>query len=168
MPTMYMMVGVPASGKSTWIANRKHNAVVISSDDLIEAHAAEQGKTYNEVFREQIKIAAGIVKTEAQKAFAEGRDVIWDQTNLTIRSRKSKLDMVPAHYTKVAIYFATPAEHVWRQRLESRPGKSIPWHILDGMAEMIELPTTEEGFDEVRYDFRNAATKALILQKFAV
>lgn len=168
MPTFYMMVGVPASGKSTWITNRKHNAMVVSTDNLIEAYAADHNMTYNEVFKEQIKIATEVVKVEARRAFAAGKDVIWDQTNLTVRSRKSKLDMVPKHYIKVAVYFATPDEHVWRQRLEGRPGKTIPWHILDSMVEMLEMPTPEEGFDEIRYDFRNAATKSLILQKFAV
>ena len=43
MPKLYMLIGVPATGKSTWVEKHKGDALVISSDDLIEAYAAEQG-----------------------------------------------------------------------------------------------------------------------------
>jgi predicted kinase len=151
MPTIYMLIGVPASGKSTWREKFKGDALVISSDDLIEAYAADHDMTYNEVFKEQIKIATAVVKNEAQKAFVADQDVIWDQTNLTKKSRASKLAMVPEHYRKTAVFFATPLEEEWQRRLNSRPGKSIPSYILDSMVEMLEMPEQDEGWHIIEY-----------------
>lgn len=151
MPTMYMLIGVPASGKSTWVEQNKGDALVISSDNLIEEYAAENGKTYNEVFKGQIKIANKIVMEHAEAAFAADQDVIWDQTNLTKKSRKGKLAMVPEHYRKTAVFFATPLEEEWQRRLNSRPGKSIPAYILDSMVEMLEMPEQDEGWHIIEY-----------------
>lgn len=151
MPTMYMLIGVPASGKSTWRKQYKGDALVISSDDLIEEYAKSQDKTYNEVFKEQIKIANKIVLENVQAAFAAEQDVVWDQTNITKKSRKAKLAMVPEHYRKTAVFFATPLEEEWQRRLNSRPGKSIPAHILDSMVEMMEMPEQDEGWDIIEY-----------------
>jgi len=151
MPTMYMLIGVPASGKSTWVEKYKADALVISSDNLIETHAANIGKTYNEVFKGQIKIATKIAMEHAEAAFAADQDVIWDQTNLTKKSRKSKLAMVPEHYRKTAVFFATPLEEEWQRRLNSRPGKSIPSYILDSMVEMLEMPEQDEGWHIIEY-----------------
>lgn len=151
MPTMYMLIGVPASGKSTWVEQNKGDALVISSDNLIEEYAAENGKTYNEVFKGQIKIANKIVMEHAEAAFAADQDVIWDQTNLTKKSRKGKLAMVPEHYRKTAVFFATPLEEEWQRRLNSRPGKSIPAYILDSMVEMLEMPEQIEGWHIIEY-----------------
>ena len=151
MPTIYMLIGVPASGKSTWVEQNKGNALVISTDNLIEAYAANLGKTYNEVFKEQIKIATKIALEHAEAAFAADQDVIWDQTNITKKSRASKLAMVPEHYRKIAVFFATPLEEEWQRRLNSRQGKSIPAHILDSMVEMLEMPELDEGWHIIEY-----------------
>ena len=152
MPTFYMLIGVPASGKSTWVEKNKGDALVISSDNLIETYAADNGKTYNEVFKDQIKIATKLAMEHAEAAFAADQDVIWDQTNLTKKSRKSKLAMVPEHYRKTAVFFATPLEEEWQRRLNSRQGKSIPSYILDSMIEMLEMPDHTEGWNIVEYN----------------
>ena len=151
MPTMYMLIGVPASGKSTWVEQNKGDALVISTDNLIEMYAAENNKTYNEVFKGQIKIATKLAMQHAEAAFAAGQDVIWDQTNLTKKSRAGKLAMVPNHYRRGAVFFATPLEEEWQRRLNSRRGKSIPAHILDSMVEMLEMPDSSEGWNIIEY-----------------
>jgi len=55
----YQLVGVPASGKSTWVENQDwaKDYVIVSTDDFVEKYAADQGKTYNEVFKEFMPIA---------------------------------------------------------------------------------------------------------------
>ena len=151
MPTFYMLIGVPESGKSTWRAEHAGNAAVISTDDIIEQTAAASGRTYNEAFKENIKFATEIANARAKHAFATGEDVIWDQTNITKKSRASKLAMVPEHYRKTAVFFATPLEEEWQRRLNSRPGKSIPAHILDSMVEMLEMPELDEGWHIIEY-----------------
>ena len=46
-PVAYILVGVPAAGKSTWYENFKDDTptVYASTDDFVERYAKEQGKT---------------------------------------------------------------------------------------------------------------------------
>jgi len=39
------------------------------------------------------------------------------------------------------------------ERLNSRPGKNVPWEFVSDMAQKLEVepPTLEEGFDEIWY-----------------
>jgi predicted kinase len=149
MPNFYLLVGVPASGKSYWRNTQTFNGVVISTDDIIERIAAEKGVTYSEAFTDAIKLAEKEVLVLAAKAFEEGKDVIWDQTNVTVKTRKKKLDMVPRYYTKIAVFFPTPGEELHKERLESRKGKTIPSFVLKNMIGNLEEPTLDEGFNKV-------------------
>jgi predicted kinase len=45
MNTLYMLIGVPCAGKSTWIKSCGIDAVILSTDDKIEDAAAAEGKT---------------------------------------------------------------------------------------------------------------------------
>lgn len=147
MATLYMLVGVPGSGKTTWIRNNKHDAVVLSTDDYIEKIAAKQGKTYSEVFKDTIGDATDQMEKDLIQALRNERDIIWDQTNLTTKARKSKLSRIPKSYKKVGVYFSVPQD--LRDRLANRPGKVIPEPVIISMINQLQPPTKEEGFDEV-------------------
>ena len=149
MPNFYMLIGVPASGKSTWIKQNKPGALVASSDDYIEKVADKAGSTYNAAFDDNIKAANQHARYIAKQAFDLGADLIWDQTNLTRKSRKAKLAIVPKHYKKIAVYFPTPAPEVHKKRLDGRPGKNIPDFVMNSMIKTLEPPSKEEGFDEI-------------------
>jgi predicted kinase len=150
MPNFYMLIGVPAAGKSTWIKQHaKPGTLVASSDDYIEKVADAEGKTYNDVFSDVIKAANNHARQVAKQAYDLKLDLIWDQTNLTRKSRASKLATVPKDYKKIAVFFSTPHPDVHKKRLDSRPGKSIPGHIIHSMISTIEKPSKDEGFDEI-------------------
>jgi predicted kinase len=149
MPKFYMLIGVPASGKSTWRKANAGHAEIISTDDIIDHRAASMGLTYNDVFKDTIKEATRLANDHAYKAFRMNKDVIWDQTNLTAKSRKPKLALVPEHWEKIAVVFLTPDDAEWQRRLASRPGKSIPQHILMGMRDSMVFPDPEEGFNRI-------------------
>jgi len=149
MSKLYMLIGVPGSGKSTWIGEQywASDCVLVSTDKLIDLEAGRQGKTYNDVFKDYISEATRLMNEDIQAAVEAGRDIIWDQTNTSRKSRKAKLAQVPG-YHKIAIVFDTPDEDEWQRRLDSRPGKSIPRAVLKAMADGLQLPTEDE-FDEI-------------------
>ena len=150
MPKLYMLIGVPASGKSTWVrANVKPGSIVASSDEYLDAMAAREGKTYNEVFDKYIKAANQHVAVTVDTAMNKGLDIVWDQTNLTKKSRAPKLAKFGDDWEKIAVVFPTPDDDEWKRRLGSRPGKTIPSNILLGMKSSIQMPTRDEGFDEI-------------------
>ena len=149
MQNLYMLIGVPGVGKSSWIKNSGLDAVILSTDDKIEAAATAEGKTYNDMFKSAIGAAEKQMYADAVAAFAENKDVIWDQTNTSAKVRGKKLNRVPKEYTKIAVYFTTPDDNELQRRLASRPGKTIPYNIVMGMISQLEMPTADEGFDSI-------------------
>jgi predicted kinase len=147
-----MLVGVPGSGKSTWINSGivGSGVYVASTDNIIEGLAQIAGKTYDEMFKSSIKYAEKTMYVNVMDAVKRDMTIIWDQTNLTFKSRAKKLIMIPDHYMKIAVLFPTPQEKELQRRLSSRSGKTIPEHVIASMTDTMEVPMLAEGFDEVR------------------
>lgn len=154
MNKLYVLVGVPGSGKSTWIKNQEwaKDIPVVSTDHFVETYAKEQGKTYSEVFKEYMPIAVKLMANQALICQANGLDVIWDQTSTTVATRAKKIRMLPNYY-KIAVVFKTPKPEELKRRLNSRVGKTIPEEVSEMMARQLleEPPTEEEGFNEIWY-----------------
>jgi len=154
MNTMYIMVGVPASGKSTWIENQKwaNDIPIVSTDHYVESYARHHSKTYSEVFEGYMPTAVRLMLNQVLICQANKKDLIWDQTSTTIATRAKKLRMLP-EYRKIAVVFKTPETAELQRRLATRPGKNVPWDVVSKMAQQLETepPTLEEGFDEIWY-----------------
>ena len=150
MPKCYQMIGVPGSGKSTWIRNQiwALGLTVISTDAFVEAYAATQGKTYNQVFGDYMPRAVDLMAEQVVFARNHGHSVIWDQTSTTVASRRKKFRMLP-DYEHIAVVFGTPEPAELARRLAGRPGKSIPDHVMLSMLQNLKEPTLEEGFQEI-------------------
>ena len=147
-----MLIGVPGSGKSTWIKNQNFDmsrTLIASTDDQIETLAAAAGKTYNDVFNELIKSATVAMNHQVREAIQVGADIVWDQTNTSIKARKQKLDMIPKSYNKVAVVFPTPGAVELGRRLAGRVGKNIPDHVMRSMISGLHPPSYMEGFDQI-------------------
>lgn len=155
MNKLFVLVGVPASGKSTWVKDQTWalGMNIVSTDIWVEQYAHQQGRTYSEVFQEYMPTA--VEKMTEHVIFCRDNklDIIWDQTSTTVSTRAKKIRMLPDYY-KIAVVFKTPPTSEMKQRLESRPGKNIPWEIVSDMAQKLEAepPSEEEGFDEIWYN----------------
>lgn len=151
-PFCHVLVGLPGVGKSTWcnmnVAGRTIPYRIVSTDNIIEAHAARQGKTYDQVFKDYIKIAQLEYEGQLSSYLAAGANILVDRTNLSVKSRKSILDKVPDHYIKTAIVF-TCKEDTQEGRLTSRKGKYIPDFVIKSMKDNYQVPTFNEGFDDI-------------------
>ena len=152
MPKCYQLIGVPGAGKSTWVAAQEWALICshVSTDKWVEIYAQEVGKTYSEVFADFMPTAVDLMAKEVVVARELKRDIIWDQTSTTVKSRARKFNMLP-DYDHIAIVFPTPDLDVLKQRLASRAGKEVPWEVVQGMIDNWEEPTEEEGFKEIWY-----------------
>lgn len=152
---LILLVGVPGSGKSTFLDNnqkRYKDYVICSTHDHIEEYAKCVGKTYNEVFKECYKEAEKNFFFDIEKAVYQRKSIIIDRTNTTRKSRKRFLDHKDLKgYKKSFIFFPTPPEDIHKERLKSRIGKEISWNIVSDMIKRLEVPTHEEFNQEIEY-----------------
>jgi predicted kinase len=150
IPKVYVLVGVPGSGKSTWIAQQEwaRDCVVVSTDHWIEVFARELGQTYSEVFDLFMPSAVRAMSAQVSLAQQQGRDIVWDQTSVSVASRAKKFASLP-DYEHVAVVFATPEPAELARRLAQRPGKIVPESVVQHMINTFELPTESEGYREI-------------------
>ena len=154
MAKCYILIGVPGSGKSTWIHQQNFdwtNTVVASTDDYVDRVAALSHMTYSEVFKETMPDAVKYMAHVVVEAVKENKDIIWDQTSVTVPSRAKKFRMLPANYEVIAVVFKTPDEAELARRLASRPGKVIPKYVMESMRANWQEPTKAEGFYQIIY-----------------
>lgn len=165
MPTCTVMVGLPACGKSTLIdkmiremGDHGDAVFVYSTDRLIEEWAAGQGWSYDFAFSKYIDQATSEMNRLLDEAIRERVDIVWDQTNLSIKKRLKILNrMKNAGYQVECICIRPPEPghlddlKAWKQRLNTRPGKTIPEHIIQSMYQSYVEPTLNEGFDNIAF-----------------
>jgi len=158
MAKMIILIGPPASGKSTWrekfLASQTGEWVIASTDDLVEAWAAERGLTYNEAhpkapwgdFNKTFKYAV-------RDAVAAGKNIIIDRTSMSVKNRKDYFKNLPEGYEVEAVVFVVPQPELERRMKErfAVTGKSVPHVALLAMNKRYQAPTKEEGFHQITY-----------------
>lgn len=143
MKTVYMMVGIPGSGKSTYVKELKEtlNCEVIATDEIRNQYPNwDEAKIWPEVYRlcgEKLK---------------QGNDIIYDATNITPKVRLRFIEEVKKHFEDfhVGIYFFdTPWQECLKRiikRNEDPTERFLPPMIVSSYANNIIIPSKEEGF----------------------
>ena len=152
IPTVYVLIGLPGAGKSTWVTQQDwaSTCAYISTDHYVDRFAARTRQTYNQVFQAVMPRAIRLMMRAVRRAQAQCQDIVWDQTNLTRASRARKFRLLP-EYQHVAVVFAAPEAEEHARRLASRPGKRIPDTVLASMTQSYDPPEESEGFREIWY-----------------
>lgn len=160
-PTITVLVGPPASGKSSHINKIRDDAIVLSRDDILLQHANSIGfkGTYSEVWKyfeenNLHKIVDEIEQETFKKAVKDKKNIIVDRTNMSRKSRRRWLSNVPKDYRKEAVVFATTYEDVYsrNKKRTDETGKSIPNEIIGQMMRQFMVPCFDE-VDEVKWVF---------------
>lgn len=133
MADLYVMCGVPGSGKTTtakWMAE-EHGFERFSFDEMRCFRLAEFIRPAMETMR-------------------EGKSVILDSTNLRVNVRAKILQAVAdISCRKVAVYMNTPLEECLR-RNANREAR-LPDSVIESIHRSLQPPTLDEGWDEILY-----------------
>ena len=106
MNVLTVLVGIPGSGKSTYVEkNKQPNEEVLSSDRIRkELLSGEEDQTNN-------KLVFDTLYARARDFLLQGKDVVIDATNISVFERKRVLqNFADMKLKRVAIVFETPVE----------------------------------------------------------
>ena len=136
-----VLVGLPGSGKSTWLAHQ--GAPALSSDQVraLLADDPTDQTIHGRVFR--------VLRYLLKERLAVGRPVTYiDATHLTRRERRPYFRLAGRFGCEVeALFFDVPIE-VCLERNRRRE-RVVPPEAIERMARKLAPPTREEGFSRV-------------------
>ena len=146
MSKMYVMIGAPGSGKSTYIKNHiKDNELVISRDTIRFA-MLNDGDDY---FSKEKQVYNEFIK-QINAAIANEIDIYVDQTSLNRGARSklfNKLEKKPDEI--IAIYIKKPLDIILKYNAKRTGRALVPEDAVINMYNSIEEPTLEEGFTQI-------------------
>ncbi|KAF3784702.1 Heterogeneous nuclear ribonucleoU-like protein 1 [Nymphaea thermarum] len=161
-----MMVGLPASGKTTWAEkwikdHPEKRYILLGTNpalDQMKVPGLLRKHNYGERFDRLMDRATGIFNTLLARAAKTPRNYILDQTNVYKSARKRKLKAFINCRKIAVVIFPTPQD--LKNRAERRfkeMGKEVPAEAVNEMLANYVLPTskdmpgTDEMFDEILF-----------------
>ena len=134
---MVLLVGPPASGKSTWGKEfaQKVGATYVSTDAIRKAMTGDEGdQTYNPF---------GIAITKVQRALSMGRYVVVDATNINRAFRKVFIKIADEHEAyKIAVCFEVPREELLKR--DAQRERHVGVEVIDDFLQKYKKPESDE------------------------
>lgn len=142
--TFLMLVGLPASGKSSFseeIIEGRDDIIYISSDALREEKLGDVNDQNNnsDIFIEMVN--------RSKKALKEGKHVIYDATNLSRKKRRGVLQQLPKGVYKSVVYLSASIQTIKKQNSERQ--RVVPEYVIDRMYRSLQIPIYSEGWDNI-------------------
>lgn len=142
--TVYMMIGIPGAGKSTWIQNNHPELPVVSRDIIrVELGMCEPGQKYAGTNEEENEVTMHEYMRMGQYC-SEGQDFIVDDTNTHKKYRKQMIDFLREKGAKIVfVHLDTPLD-VCKERRKN----DIPGDVMDRIHRRFQAPEEDE-YDEI-------------------
>lgn len=137
--TMVIMVGAPASGKSTWDKDyaKKNNFTYISTDEI----RGEIGKGEDD--QTASPAAWAIARKRVLQALSIGKSVVIDATNINHKFRKGWTKIGREYKVKiVAVVFEVPRVELLRR--DSEREREVGANIIDDFLKVYRRPDETE------------------------
>jgi len=128
---VYLMCGLPAAGKDTYIKNNLSGLPVISLDALRMEMGVKPSGNQGAVIQQ--------ARNTARRLLAQKQDFIWNATNISLRIRSGLIDLFLGYKARISIiYVEAPYSAVLARN--ARRGKPVPENFINKLADNLEIP----------------------------
>lgn len=140
-PVAYLMVGIPGSGKSTWVKENLSDDVAIVSRDYIRAKLGyTKGVDDKAVLDgEKEKKVTEYQRALIHKCGNEGKSIVIDDMNISKRRKSMINDLKSNGFKIIAVHMNTPFDTC----VKRREGQISPEVMSDIYKRMVELSPDE-------------------------
>ena len=149
--TLFVLIGAPASGKSTWAMEyltSMDEAVLWVSRDKIRFSIIKENEDY---FAQEKLVYSSFINT-IKKGLETHDTVIADATHITVGSRKKlfkALGDAIKNVEVIAMIVKTDYKTALARNAQRRGREYVPPYVLESMYESFSIPTLKEGFDQI-------------------
>lgn len=150
MKTLYLMVGIPGSGKSTYAKNMQaeYGGVIVSRDEIRFSLIDING----DYFTKEKQVFKTFVQ-EIQNALSENDIVYADATHITEQSRNKLLDALDLTYVAVRpVVIQTPLRDCFYFNSLRTGIRNVPTGVIRHMYYQLEDPEKDKRvYDKIIY-----------------
>jgi predicted kinase len=148
--TLYITVGLPGSGKSTYVKNfiKDKDIEYLSSDAL----RAVYGKDEND--QTVTPLVFGHIKRKVDEFLKDGKNVLVDATSVNRKERSDYINTAKKYGAKVVVIVFQMDRQGLIDRNKKRGeqgGRVVPDFVIDKMLAKFEEPSYSEGIDVLIY-----------------
>ena len=150
MSTIYIAVGLPGSGKSTYAKNfiKGKDIEYLSSDELRAVFGkSEEDQTVT-------PLVFGHIKRKVDEFLKDGKNVLVDATSVNRKERSDYIKTAKKYGAKVvAIVFKMDRQGLIdrNKKRGEQGGREVPTFVIDKMLAKFEEPSYDEGIDVMIY-----------------
>lgn len=147
-PTLWIMSGLPCSGKSTKAKeiSERYDAIVLSSDALRQEmfNDVNDQEHNQELFAELHKRIKDFLRL--------GYNVCYDACNISYKRRMAflqEIKIIPCE--KICVLMATPYEECLKRNAERE--RKVPEYVIERMYRNFDVPWYYEGWDDIQIEY---------------
>jgi predicted kinase len=148
--TLYIAVGLPGSGKSTYAKNfiKDKDIEYLSSDELRAVYGkSEEDQTVT-------PLVFGHIKRKVDEFLKDGKNVLVDATSVNRKERRDYINTAKKYSAKVVVLVFKMDRQGLIDRNKKRGeqgGRVVPDWVIDKMFAKFEEPSYDEGIDVMIY-----------------
>lgn len=152
---LIMLVGLPGSGKSTKAEEYKKQGYIIHSPDAIRnelnLHSLNDTQKVFDILHERLL-----------NDMNDGKDIVYDSTNLTRKRRMKFLDLIKNFNCEKLCHILIVDKSVCMNYNSQRTGYArIPDEYYELMLQRFNLPMSDEGWDKIILDIQDSKVEVL-------